>query len=92
MAKKGIVSEGIRFVKCILPEVMRPIRTLWHEIIGFLFIVLALIGLRPAIIRLIHFDGDARTFFELLLIAGFMLVMGGYGVSSFRRARKASRS
>ena len=54
--------------------------------------MLALIGLRPAIIRLMHFDGDPRTFFELLLIAGFMLVMGGYGVSSFRRARKASRS
>jgi len=30
--------------------------------------------------------------FRLVVIAIFVLIMGGYGISSFRRARKITRS
>ena len=32
-----------RFMEHVMPGVVRPLRVLWHEIIGFIFIVLAVI-------------------------------------------------
>ena len=36
-------SKVGRFMEHVVPGVVRPMRVLWHEIIGFLFIVLAVI-------------------------------------------------
>jgi len=39
-----------------------------------------------------EFDGDMRSFFEVVLSAIFLVVMGGFAVSSFWRAHKLSRT
>ena len=36
-------SKMGRFIEHVVPGVVRPMRVLWHEVIGFLFIVLAVI-------------------------------------------------
>jgi hypothetical protein len=39
-----------------------------------------------------NFDGSANSFFQLTLVGSFVIVMSFYGISSFLRARKISRS
>ncbi|MBK9168911.1 MAG: hypothetical protein IPM24_15770 [Bryobacterales bacterium] len=90
--KPGLFAKGQQFVAHVLPAIMRPLRILWNEIIGFLFIALAVMAVPQGIRTAREYDGDVESIFKVLLIAVFVLIMGGYGISSFRRARKASRS
>lgn len=69
----------------ILPGVIRPIHILWNQVIGFVFIVLAgLFGYRV-------FHGKEPV--GLQLVGGaFVLLIAWFGISSFWRARKISKS
>ncbi len=80
-----------KFLQHIIPGVLRPLRILWNEVIGFLFLVLAIWPI-PGIFRAIyHPDGNGDAF-RLILSVIFTLVMAYFGISSFWRARKISRS
>jgi ABC-type arginine transport system permease subunit len=81
-----------QFVQHIVPGVVRPLRVLWNEIIGFLFIVLAIWATPSAIRNLRAYNGDGETLFRAALPLVFALIMIYFGVSSFLRARKISRS
>ena len=59
------------------------VRQLWHEVIGFLFLVLALLG-ASAILREWRSGSGTR----LLLAAAFTLMMAYFGITSWRHARK----
>ena len=81
-------STAKKFLGFVMPEVVKPIHTLWNQVIGFFFIVLALLPLH-AIIR----DwGKDDTGPRLALEIPFALIMAGFGVHSFLRARKISKS
>ncbi len=45
MWKRITVRQGVRygreFIKHIVPAILKPARTLWNEVIGFLFLCLA---------------------------------------------------
>jgi uncharacterized membrane protein len=78
-------STAKKFIGHIVPGVIRPIHILWNQVIGFFFIVLAVIfGFRvfrakePAGLKLVG--------------AGFVLLMAWYGITSFWKARKISKS
>ena len=92
MAKRSLVTHGAEFLRHVVPEVIRPLRSLWNEVIGFLFISLAfLLGL--AVFRKARsFDGSLGVLLGLIGTGLFVLVLFGFGVSSFLRARKISRS
>ena len=80
------------FLRHVVPGVIRPLHALWNEVMGFLFIVIAA-GAGVYVIRAIrNFEGDIEGLFRIVLPALFGLVMGYFGVSSFLRARKISRS
>ena len=81
-----------KFLSHVLPGVVRPLHALWNEVIGFLFIVFAVIAGFYVIRALRGFEGDIEGLFRIVLPALFGLVMGYFGVSSFLRARKISRS
>ena len=83
---------GRKLIAHIVPGVVRPIRILWNEVIGFFFLVLGLIALPKAFQAWRSFDGEPQTIFRLLLTGIFMLTMITFGIGSFRRARKISRS
>ena len=72
----------------VVPGVIRPLHTLWNQVIGFFFLVLAALPI-PSAIRQIH---DPSSYPKLILIIPFTLVMGAFGVSSFLKARKITRS
>jgi hypothetical protein len=81
-----------RFVEHIVPGVVRPLRVLWHEIIGFIFIVLAIVFGSSAFrnYRLIH--SEEVSILRLAVSIFLPLLMAYFGITSFLRARKISRS
>ena len=91
-AKRNYVRHGVEFVRHVVPKVIRPLHSLWNEVIGFLFLSLAFLGSVSGYRIYRHFDGSAETFFRLILVGCFVAIMIYYGVSSFLRARKISRS
>jgi len=81
-----------QFLSHVVPQVIRPLRVLWNQIIGFLFLVLA-IWSAPSLLRIARqFDGSAGSIVRLLLSGIFTLLMAGFGIYSFLRARKISKS
>jgi hypothetical protein len=77
-----------KFVQHILPGVVRPLHILWHQVIGFCFLVLAIVPV-PSAVRSFH---DPNGFPHLILSVIFIVLMGTFGVTSFLRARKIGRS
>jgi hypothetical protein len=88
-SKAGLVN---RFLGHVVPGIVRPMHALWNEIIGFFFIVLA-IYFAPSAWRSVRtFDGKAESVFRTAGAVGFTLLMAYFGISSFLKARKISRS
>ena len=80
------------FISHVMPGVVRPMRVLWNEIIGFLFLVLAIMA-TPSVIRTYRqLDQPQGGLGRLLLGVLFVAVMAYFGISSFLRARRISRS
>ena len=77
-----------KFVQHILPGVVRPLHILWHQVIGFCFLVLAIMPV-PSVVRSFN---DPKGFPHLVLSLIFIVLMGTFGITSFLRARKISRS
>jgi hypothetical protein len=91
------VRQGKVFAQHVVPAVIKPARTLWNEFIAFLFCCFAAIfGFKTA-----HLARDYATAppteesgaLLRLAIAGFCtLLMLWFGIGSYLRARKISRS
>ena len=80
----------------VVPAVLKPARTLWNEVIGFLFLCLAILFGSGAVRAYMAMDtgpvqntGDLWRFLGTSFLALLMLY---FGVTSFMRARKISRS
>jgi hypothetical protein len=80
------VREGRLLIKHLLPAIWKPIHALWHEVIAFVFLSLAIWG-GFWVVRHLH-EHSSRVY---LVLAG-TLVLLWYGVEGFLRARKISRS
>ena len=80
------------FYKHVIPGVMKPARILWNEIIGFLFVVLAVFVGFATYRRARTYSGDTGELLLLVAYFGFCGLLAYYGLSSFWRARKISRS
>jgi uncharacterized membrane protein len=78
------------FLGHVLPGVIRPIHALWNEVIGFVFICFA-VGAGFSAWRSLRTstDGDG---FKAVVTGIFALLMAFFGISSFLKARKISRS
>ena len=92
-----VLSQPGTFLKHIVPAIVKPIHALWNEVIGFLFLSFATVfGFRTVTyFRQLQSANDANVGGALLrvLMAGFCaLLLGWFGVTSFLRARKISRS
>jgi len=83
-----MLSTAKKFMIHVVPGVVRPIHILWNQVIGFFFIVLALLPVH-AIMRDWGKNDSAP---RLVLEVPFAVVMAGFGIHSFLRARKISKS
>lgn len=80
-----------KFAGHVLPGIIKPMRVLWNEIIGFMFLVLGVIFGFSAWRKYKEFNGDFASLLLLMMAGVFVLLMIGYGVSSFLRARKIGK-
>lgn len=87
-----MASISKKFVQHVVPGVIKPVRILWNEFIAFLFFALAILAVPSAYRHIKNFEGDPQSFFRTLLTLGFALIMIVFGVFSYLRARKISRS
>jgi hypothetical protein len=81
------VKQSGLFFKHVVPAAAKPIHSLWHEVLGFVFLVFA--GM--AAFKIWHHPG-ALPPMQLILVSVFAVVMAAYGISSIRKARRISRS
>lgn len=84
-----LVSE---FIRHVVPQILKPLRALWNEIIGFVFLLLALAPVPRLIRDWRHFQETGEGLFRIVVAVLFILVMASFGIHGFLRARKISRS
>jgi len=86
LATKDGARMGGQFVRHVAPAIVKPARTLWNEVIGFIFFCLAV----PFGIRAYSFarTGDGR-WIPLVGVCAFLMA---FAISSFLKARKIARS
>lgn len=84
-----LISELLRH---ILPGVIKPLHALWNEVIGFLFLAIAVFIAASTWRRAQRFTGDAGGL--MILVASFLFaaLLAWFGISSFLKARKITRS
>jgi hypothetical protein len=83
---------GREFFRHVVPQIVKPIRTLWNEMIGFVFLCLAAVPIPRTYRQWRQYDTSGDGLFPLLLSLSFIVIMGSFGLHSFFRARKISRS
>ena len=81
------VRNSGTFVKHVVPAAVKPLHSLWHEFLGFLFLLIAAWGG----FRMWK-KASTMSPLELGMIGTFVLVMAVYGISSVLKARRISRS
>jgi hypothetical protein len=85
-------SKVGRFLEHVVPGVVRPLRVLWNEIIGFVFLCLAAWAVPSAIRNVRSLPTAQGSMGRVALSFGFLALMAYFAISSFLRARKISRS
>ena len=81
------MQQGRAFLKHVVPAVVKPVHSLWHQVIGFVFMVFGIIFGAKAI----HYYRTGQDV-QLVVAAACTLIMVFYGASSLWKARKISRS
>ena len=83
-----------QFFSYVVPGVVRPLRVLWNEVIGFVFLALAVWAIPSSIRAYREYaeKGDPDSLFRVVLAAIFAFLMIWFGLTSFLRARKISKS
>lgn len=81
-----------KFVKTVVPAIIKPLHVLWNEMIGFAFLVFAVISGFSTFRAWQAFDGSGDSVLRISLAGFFSFVMAWLGISSFLRARKISRT
>jgi uncharacterized protein YacL len=85
-------SKVGRFLEHVMPGVMRPLRVLWHEVIGFIFIVLAVMFGSSAIRNYRLLQSEEISILRMIVSFFLPVLMAYFGITSFLRARRISRS
>lgn len=96
MAKRDLISESVRqsvlFVRHVVPATVKPARTLWNEVVGFIFLVFASAFGFSAVRSAMDFDGQTGSLIKLVFASIVTVIMAFYGIVSFRKARRIARS
>ncbi len=81
-----------RFLSHVVPGVIRPLHALWNEVIGFLFLVFAAISGFYVFRAVRDFEGDMEGLAHIVFPGAFGVVMAYFGITSFLKARRITRS
>ena len=81
-----------KFFASVVPGVIRPLQVLWNQILGAIFLILAMLMARPTWKAWHEFDGQPVKLIRLALAIFFLLLMAGFGLHAFWRARRLDRA
>jgi hypothetical protein len=95
--QRQAIRHGGKFIKHMVPAIVKPMHSLWNEVIGFFFLVFASVFCFRAIsyYKIYTQAPPAEALSHLLrvVLTGVVgLVMAAFGISSFLKARRISRS
>jgi hypothetical protein len=95
--QRQAIRHGGSFLKHIIPAVVKPMHSLWNEVIGFFFLCFAVFfGIRTYSYYTKYQEAApamaASELMRVVTTAFFALVFVYFGVSSFLKARRISRS
>jgi hypothetical protein len=80
------------FMRHVVPGIVRPLRVLWNEVIGFMFLALGVIFGSGTWRAYKKFEAEGEGLAAVIMAAGLTLLMVWFGVTSFLRARKLGRT
>lgn len=81
-----------KFLQAFLPGIIKPLHSLWNEILGFMFIAIAVLLIRALWRGYQEIDLGLAHLIKFVLGVFFFLVMLGFGLHAFWRARRISKS
>ncbi len=87
-------SAGFSEIRSFLPKLWGLARQLFNEIMGMVFLALALfftVGAHGLVHTYQALDEDPDQFTTFLVLAAFVLMFTTFGVSAFLKARRISR-
>jgi hypothetical protein len=87
-----VLDIARKFASNVLPEIIRPLRVLWNEIIAFVFFVLFVIAAVAAWRSYQTADGSIEGLGRATISGFFGLVMLIYGVQSYTKSRKINKT
>jgi hypothetical protein len=95
--QRKAIRHGGSFLKHVIPAIVKPLHSLWNEVIGFFFLCFgAMFGVWTFRYYRMYTQAPpaaAPEFFGKVIVTALVgLMMLGFGISSFRRANKISRS
>jgi hypothetical protein len=94
--QRQAIRHGGSFLKHIVPAIVKPMHALWNEVVGFFFLSFAVIfGFKsaPYVRTYLHAaHASPKEFFQVALSVFVTVMMACFGISSFLRARRISRS
>lgn len=97
MWQRQAIRHGSRLIKHVAPAVVKPIHSLWNQVVGFFFLCFAgAFGIGALrYYRLYLRDPPAEQVSDLTRIIGSAavgVIMACFGLSAFLKARRISRS
>lgn len=89
-----LLSIGLNEVRKFVPKLWGMARELFHEVTGFIFFAFAAFftfGSEGLISNFQNMDTDPNALLKLVAVGLFVATMLGFGISSFRRAKRIAR-
>ncbi len=86
-----MLSLAKKFFVAVLPGVIRPLHSLWNEILGFLFFLLAEMMIRPVWTGWKELSHGPEHLLRFLLSAFMFAILLGFAIHAFWKARRISR-
>ncbi|HEX3744724.1 MAG TPA: hypothetical protein VHW09_12365 [Bryobacteraceae bacterium] len=97
MWQRQAIRHSGKFIKHVAPAVIKPIHSLWNQVIGFFFLCFGVVfGFRTFSYYKIYTHSPASEaagdMVRVVVTAFFAVLMTCFGVSAFLKARRISRS
>ena len=89
MTVTKVASVALQEARKFGAKLWQVARELWHQIVGFVFATFGAGGLIPTYQQM---DRDPDNLWRVVALLVFVAIFTGFGVSSFRRARRVSRN
>jgi hypothetical protein len=87
-----MINRTKQFLGHVVPAVIRPLHILLNEVVGLFFMLFAALGIFYGLRYWRQLDTPQGSISRVVMTFGFALIMAYFGISSFWKARKISRS